>query len=191
VIERLVLGPLQTNCYILYKNNSAIVVDPADEGDYIAQYLADRELELYAIFATHGHHDHIAGATALSLITNTPLYIAKEDVPLLNRLQQTHKHFTGLNPGPNPKDIVLIDRKEFVFPDLKIEVVSLPGHTPGGVGIIFEDNLFSGDILFADGRAGETSHSYSSPIKMAESIHFVKDFKGRVYPGHGDYFLLP
>lgn len=191
MIETLVLGPLQTNSYIVYKGNCAVVIDPADEGDYIAQKLNEMELELYAILATHGHHDHLAGATALQLITNTPLYISKKDIDLLQRLQSTHKHFTGSDPGPNPNNIVFVEEDKLSFPSLKFEVVKLPGHTQGGLGYVFEDNLFSGDILFADGSSGEVNHKYSDPLGMAESINFVRNFKGRVYPGHGDYFLLP
>ena len=43
-IEILKLGDLQTNCYILSKDNSALLIDPASEGDYIKEKLKDKNL---------------------------------------------------------------------------------------------------------------------------------------------------
>lgn len=56
-IDRLILGPLQTNCYILSKNNDCIIIDPADDYNLINKYVNNKNI--VGILVTHYHFDHI------------------------------------------------------------------------------------------------------------------------------------
>ena len=61
----LVLGPVQTSCYIISNHERAVVVDPAANANQIIQYLGMKKLKLEAIFLTHGHFDHIGAVTEI------------------------------------------------------------------------------------------------------------------------------
>ena len=61
----LVLGPVQTSCYIISNHERAVVVDPAANANQIIQYLGMKKLKLEAIFLTHGHFDHIGAVNEL------------------------------------------------------------------------------------------------------------------------------
>lgn len=56
-IEKIVVGPLQTNCYLLEKNNEIIVIDPGDDFMKIKSAIGERKV--VAILVTHQHFDHI------------------------------------------------------------------------------------------------------------------------------------
>lgn len=55
-IKKLVLGPLETNCYIISQNNKSLIIDPADDEEKI---LASAPHEIVGIIITHYHFDHI------------------------------------------------------------------------------------------------------------------------------------
>lgn len=56
-IEVIKVGDLETNCYILEKNNNVLLIDPGDESDKIIDKIGDRKL--IGILITHNHFDHI------------------------------------------------------------------------------------------------------------------------------------
>ncbi|HLR39258.1 MAG TPA: MBL fold metallo-hydrolase, partial [Jeotgalicoccus sp.] len=59
-IITLPLGPLDTNCYILFnEDKKALVFDPSYDGKRILSEIKSRGLEVEAIFLTHTHFDHI------------------------------------------------------------------------------------------------------------------------------------
>ena len=63
-INTLVLGYLDTNCYILSKNNKCIIIDPAAETKKILSSVKDMEVQ--GILVTHYHPDHIGALNDLS-----------------------------------------------------------------------------------------------------------------------------
>lgn len=56
-IENLILGRLNTNCYILKKDNKCIIIDPGDNADIIKKKCTGYMVE--EILVTHHHWDHI------------------------------------------------------------------------------------------------------------------------------------
>ena len=79
-LETLVLGALQTNCYIIYNNKTkeAMVIDPANDVEKIIKYLEERDLVCKAVLLTHGHFDHIMAVSELKDATGAVVY-AHED----------------------------------------------------------------------------------------------------------------
>ena len=79
-IGRIVLGVCQTNCYFVYEEGKtgAIVVDPADKGEYIYNGLKEKGFNVEAIFLTHGHFDHIWGVEALKELSGAKVYAYEE-----------------------------------------------------------------------------------------------------------------
>lgn len=189
-IETLVLGQLETNCYLVYdeKTKEAIVIDPADEGNFIIQKILDLKLRPRLIIATHGHFDHLLGALELKLAFNLPFLMHQADLPILKRTQETSSYFLGIAVDPPPPvDKFVKEGDKISFGKSELKVIETPGHTPGGICLYTLGTLFSGDTLFADG-IGRTDLSYASHEQLIHSIKeklFQLPEKTIVYPGHG------
>lgn len=188
-IETLVLGQLATNCYLVWdeETKEAIVIDPADEADFIIRKILDYGLRLRLIIATHGHFDHVLGVLELKLAFNVPFLMNDKDNFLLKRTQSTVKHFTKVQSDPTPHpDDNLQERDKITFGNQCLKVIETPGHTPGGISLSTPGILFSGDMVFTEGF-GRTDLSYSSQSDFQKSL--TKLFKlpdsTIIYPGHG------
>ena len=68
MIKTIKVGYLQTNCYILIKDNNALIIDPGDEAEKIKE--ATKDLNVEAILITHHHFDHVG---ALEEFKNTEI----------------------------------------------------------------------------------------------------------------------
>lgn len=189
-VTKLTLGPLSSNCYIVSDSKEeCIIIDPVWDPEYTSSVLNKQNLIPLAMFATHGHFDHIGAATGLSLIYDIPLYIHDKDKFLLERSRQTAIHFTKLDPGPIPYKVIYFEKEEyFGVSSFQVKLLSLPGHTPGSVGYIIDNMLFSGDCVIDQTEVGNTDHSYSNKKDMEISVKKVRSFEGIVYPGHKNPF---
>lgn len=189
----LVLGDLQTNCYLLWDDSTkkCFIIDPADDGIGISEEINQRNLIPKGILLTHGHFDHTLGALDLKLIFNIPLYCSRLDWFLLDRQDKTASHF--LKRKIKVPNFVNIDQdldkiKKIELGDETIEVIKTPGHTPGSVCFYCKKGglLFSGDTLFA-GLRGRTDFSYGSTKNIFESLDklFKLPEDTLVLSGHG------
>ena len=57
IVKTIKVGYLETNCYILIKNDKALIIDPGDEYNKIYEEI--KGLKVQAILITHYHFDHI------------------------------------------------------------------------------------------------------------------------------------
>jgi len=196
----LVLGQLETNCYLVWdeKTKKGIVIDPADDGIGISEEIMAEGIELVGVVMTHGHFDHSLAALDLKLIYNVPIYLDSKDKFLLDRQDETAKYFLKMDiKTPNiVKDLEEIT--EINFGESKLEVIKTPGHTPGSVCLfnlphsLFDKRevkpiLFSGDTLFK-GLRGRTDFKYGSTKKIYESLHKLIELpeETEVLSGHGE-----
>jgi len=190
--EALILGDLGTNCYLVWdeKTKNGVIIDPSDDGVGISEEIQNKKINLVGILLTHGHFDHTLGALDLKLIYKVPIYIHNKDVFLLDRQDETAKHF--LKRDTKIPNIVKIDKdlekiKKIEIGEEKLEVIETPGHTPGSVCFYNKKNklLFSGDTLFAHDR-GRTDFSYGSTKKIFESLKKLMELPDDtlVLPGH-------
>lgn len=194
-IERLIVGQLQTNCYLVScpKTGEAVIIDPGDDGDFISRKILDFKLKPKLILATHGHFDHLLAVMELKLAFNIPLLMHKNDLFLLKRAKGTAEYFLGYPADPVPTaDRYLKEGNIITFGKEKLGVIETPGHTPGGVSFYGATGspqagaLFSGDTLFCQGM-GRTDFSYCSYEDLMKSLKklFKLPAKTFVYPGHG------
>lgn len=182
-IDSLAVGPVQTNCYIVYNegNSSALVIDPGDEGEKILEALDGKQPA--AVLLTHGHFDHTGGLSAFS---DVPIYIhPADDVMLMDSVWSAGSAFGDEAPRPPATDYVQEGQK-LRLADLDITVLHVPGHTPGSVAYQIGDALFTGDTLFQRGY-GRTDLPGGSMNDLARSIRRLLRLEKNwiVLPGHG------
>ena len=173
MLRKLVVGPYQTNCYILgdKETHQGLVIDPGDEVFRISQEISRASITIRYILITHGHMDHTGGAAELKSITGAPVLIHPLDA-------------SGLNFGP---DGYLQDTQRLQFGHYSISVIHTPGHSPGSVSFYAPGAVFTGDALFA-GSVGRTDFPGGDHRKLVEGIRnrvFPLGDDLRVYPGHG------
>jgi glyoxylase-like metal-dependent hydrolase (beta-lactamase superfamily II) len=191
--EVLALGELKTNCYLVWdeKSKEAVVIDAADDGVAISDEIQRLGLNLKYILATHGHFDHNLGVLDLKLIYNVPFACSQKDWFLLERQKESAEHFLKMEiKVPNLKkiDIDLDKESEIKLGKEAIKIIKTPGHTPGGLSFLYEDYLFDGDLIFAEGMRGHTNYGYCSTKDIFESIYKILDLPDstEIFPGHGE-----
>lgn len=172
--ETFSLGQLATNSYLLWdeKSDSAVIVDPADEGGFLSQEIISRQLTLKAILLTHGHFDHVLGLLELKLnFPQAPIMLHKKDEFLLESLQKRAEHWLKMRVDPAPAvDQFLQENQKIALGSQFLQVLETPGHTPGSVCFFNDQLILTGDTLFADGVPGRTDLSYSSPYQLKSSL---------------------
>lgn len=207
-VEKLVVGQLQTNCYLVWDEKSvasnaikeAIIIDPADDADYIIRKIQDFQLKPKLILATHGHFDHVLAIPELKLAFGIPFWMHEADLFLLKRSRETAKYFTGLEADPPLMPNKFLKEGDLIkFGKKKLKVIETPGHSPGGVSFyhVKRDGnrvkrgsrgvIFDGDTLFYRG-IGRYDFSYASKEDLFGSIEKLLKLPEEtiVYPGHGE-----
>lgn len=193
-MKRLVVGPLEANCYLLWdpSDSSAVVVDPGDDAQLIEEEIQNEGLNVLYIINTHGHFDHVGASGHLREKLGASLAIHPEDTSLLENASQQGKYFgveTQAPNGPIGPDVELSDGMVIEAGTIKITVLHTPGHTRGGVCLYIEKEgvVFTGDTLFT-GSIGRTDLPGGSFDELMRSIREKLLTLGdtvKVFPGHG------
>ena len=189
LVETVVVGPLQVNCYLVAcpKTLEALVIDPGDEGARILAAVRAAGWKVAGIVNTHGHFDHVGGNRALVEATGAELMIHELDLPLLQRAG-VHAQLYGLSTEMSPPPGRLLQDGDTVrFGELAGRVIHIPGHSPGGIALHCGDHLFVGDILFADsiGRTDLPGGDHEALVSGIRSRLWPLAGATAVHPGHG------
>lgn len=195
LVERLRLGPLETNCFLVSDEvgGPLLVVDPGGDVDRLREAIGARAV--HAVVLTHAHFDHLGAAEALAQ-AGVEIWVHELDAErvLTPSAQGTGGAIFGFDDHvPSGVDRVLSDGDEFAVGTLAVEVIHTPGHTQGGICLLVSEpgtatmHLFSGDTLFAGsvgrtdmpgGDAGALSRAIATRLAPLEPDTIV-------HPGHG------
>jgi glyoxylase-like metal-dependent hydrolase (beta-lactamase superfamily II) len=185
-VERLELGPLQTNCWLVSDGAGGplLVVDPAGDADILIEAVAGRAVA--TVILTHGHFDHLAAARELLTTCGGKLMIHLADAAWITTAEGNGAALFGYNDSAPPADRELRDEDTVDVGSLSFEVLHTPGHTPGSICLLAGDRLFSGDTLFA-GSVGRTDFPRGDARALDRSIARLAAFPDTtvVHPGHG------
>lgn len=188
IVKTFVVGPLQTNCYLvcLEGGTRAVLIDPARGKDKIKSFAASYGLKIVAVLLTHGHFDHTGDAAAWQQ-EGAKIYIHSADAPMLAGYGNQSEVFGAVCP-PCKADVTVEDGEEIREAGIAFRVIHTPGHTPGGCCYVAEDSMFCGDTLFAGGDYGRTDLYGGDFFALRTSAHrlfaLTKDYT--LYPGHGE-----
>ncbi len=189
-VMKLVLGPMGSNCYIAWDEatKEGVIIDPGHEDPRIMQVVEEQKLKIGKILLTHGHFDHIGGLGAVREATGAPVYIYKDDAPMLTSAGLNLSTMVGRPLNYDPADVIMVEGDKIPVSDqIQLEVIHTPGHTPGSCCFITGDLIFSGDTLF-EGSIGRTDFPGGSYGDMMDSLDklMTYDNEMKVLPGHGE-----
>lgn len=187
-VKKIVVGLLQTNCYLVTENDKAIVIDPGDEANKIATVLHATGLTPMGILLTHGHWDHFGAGERLKREFGIKIFVHELDSEFVrNPAKCTFKNFDWLHSFSATPDEFLTEG-EFAIGPFRFSVIHTPGHSKGSCCFFFpEQNLiFTGDTLFKNG-IGRTDLACSVPEMLPLSLKRLARLPDEVivYPGHG------
>jgi glyoxylase-like metal-dependent hydrolase (beta-lactamase superfamily II) len=192
-IHTIVSQPFQENTYVVGLTGRAevLVIDPGLEPELILNFLQQRQLRPVALLNTHGHGDHIGGNEAMKkTYPEVPLLIGVNEERLLTDADANLSAPFGMPVTSPPADRLLSEGEQINFAGIPLEVLEIPGHSPGHVVYLFRDRphvVFGGDVLFR-GSVGRTDLPGCSGRRLAEGIRgklFSLPDDTLVYPGHG------
>ena len=182
-MKHLALGAYQTNCYLVWDENSpsCVVIDPGYEPETVLREAKKLGKEITAILLTHGHFDHVGGVKDLAAETGCKVYLNEAELSMPPQMTAGPLYYTNT-----------YSEGDFVEEaGLSFKVLHTPGHTPGSVCLQCENALFSGDTLFW-GSCGRTDFPGGSWSTIRASLLRLAELSGDfdVYPGHGDFTKL-
>lgn len=187
-IDWLTVGPFQENCYLVVDTPTkrAVLVDPGDQGDRIVRMVERADVELQAVWLTHGHLDHIGAISAVRRRWNVPVLLHPDDLVIYRRGAQSAAAYGVPFEQPADPDGAIEHGQLLELGHSRFEVHHTPGHAPGHVVFLSEGVMLGGDLLFA-GSIGRTDLPLSNPAAMEASLAHISAFDPDtvVYPGHG------
>ena len=181
-IHTLTLGLYQTNTYIIHEENSAscCVIDPGYQANTILEKLEELGLTLDAILLTHGHFDHVGAVKDLAADTDCRVFLCAEDTMLPPMLTDGSLYYTDTYADGTILNIA----------GLYIRILHTPGHTPGGVCLLVDDVIFSGDTLFAGGCGrSDLGGDWATLVGSLKRLSQIEGYF-KVFPGHGESTTL-
>ena len=182
-IERVIVGELDTNCYLVSEGNTAVVIDPGDEAGKIFGRLGDRQLA--AILLTHGHFDHIGGVSKLKKMTGAQVYMHETDVPMVTDRSKSLGIDFGFGTTPFEVDKTVNDGDELNFGGMNFKVMHTPGHSGGGVIYAVGGVVFGGDLIFKCSIGRYDHGDFADEMASIERVLGSFPDETVIYPGHG------
>ena len=181
------LGPLETNSYIIHNASQAVAIDVGGDPAPMLSYLTSHNLRLAAICITHRHFDHIYGVYDLAKATGAPVLVPADD----DALADTEAARGGIWGFPlvHDFDCQPIPLGKTTFGGMECQVLSTPGHTPGGISLYFPEEhvVFTGDALFyrSLGRTDFPGGDQATLLRAVTTVLFALPEETVAYPGHG------
>lgn len=181
-----VMGPLQTNTYLLEEEGCVLLIDPAGKPEKTIDLIRDRKL--CAVLLTHGHFDHIKAVDGLYAKYHCPIYIHEADEDMARNKNNGHE-FGLVSYVSCP--LTHLKEGQMKIGPFEFETVFTPGHTPGSVIFRFPKAIFTGDTLFR-GSVGRTDLEGGDWRRLKDSLRYFKELSGEyaIYPGHDGFSWL-
>jgi hydroxyacylglutathione hydrolase len=194
IIDTIVLGDFQTNCFCVRQSQAAsdcLIIDPGMGAEVLVQMLKKNDYTPVDILLTHGHADHIGGVEAIRQHwPEVRVAIHTEDATMLTSPAENLSLMGGVMVQTRPAEVLLDSENAYYqAAGLRFKVLHTPGHTPGGICLYASDEaiLFAGDTLFAGsiGRSDFPGGSHALLVEMVRQKLLILPAQTTVYTGHG------
>jgi glyoxylase-like metal-dependent hydrolase (beta-lactamase superfamily II) len=181
----LTVGPLQENCYLLWQDGRGVIVDPGDEAGSIMAQVEGLGFKPEAILLTHAHFDHVGAVAPLVQALGLPVYLHSLDLEHYRHAPQSAARW-GLQIPQPPEPVIELSEGQRLDFGLGLQVLFVPGHSPGHVAFWGQGQLIGGDVLFRGG-IGRYDLPGSNGQDLARSLRSLMALPPQttVWPGHG------
>ena len=192
-VELIPVTAFQQNCSLIWDDNkNAAIIDPGGEAEKLIKRIEELGLTVKRILLTHGHLDHVGAAEKLKQHFNVEIWGSNEadDYWFKGLKEQSQKFGILFDVSPFMPDKWLNKEHEIIeIGDIKLEVLHLPGHTPGHIGFIDHKNnvAFTGDVLFqrSIGRTDFPGGNHQQLLNSIREKLFPLDNDMIIVAGHG------
>jgi glyoxylase-like metal-dependent hydrolase (beta-lactamase superfamily II) len=176
IIRQLEVGHMDNFCYLVgcEKTRKAMLIDPGADVERIMAEAEKEKLVIETIVNTHGHADHTAGSARLKALAGARIVMH------------------ALDAAAVPEADVRLTGDEYLqVGEIRFKTIHTPGHTPGGICLYAEGQLFTGDTLFV-GDSGRTDLAGGHRPTLGASIRRLMQLPDDtvIWPGH-DYGPTP
>ncbi|RMH73822.1 MAG: MBL fold metallo-hydrolase [Gemmatimonadetes bacterium] len=190
ILETFVVTPFQENTYLVASESTrnAIIIDPGGDADMLIRAIEAGNYHVQRIINTHGHIDHVGAVQALKDRFDVPFCLHRADQFLLDHLPQIAEMYGIPISGVPEIDHYLNPGENITLDEIEFEVRFTPGHSPGSVSLVTNQNIvFSGDALFAGsiGRTDLPGGDHATLITSIQTQLLSLPDEFQVYSGHG------
>jgi len=188
ILRKMELGDFGANCYLVGDEDTkeGMIIDPGADGGSIMKQVKVLGLNIKIIVLTHSHIDHVGGLADVKKATGAVIAIHENEAPFLLKQPRLMEFMPPTPPSP-PADRLLKDGDVITVGKLKFKVLHTPGHTSGGICLLGDGIVFTGDTLFnySIGRADFPGSDYDQEMNSIRSKLMTLPDETKVYTGHG------
>lgn len=181
--EKIVVGPLETNCYIVRGTDCCVVIDPGADFDRIYEKVRDKNLT--AILLTHGHFDHMCAAAELQTATGAKIYMHRCDKDMIGSRDKSLSFMGNTVPAPFDVDVFVENGDILRFGEIELGVMHTPGHSAGGVCYALGMTVFCGDLIFRRSIGRYDFGDYDEEMASIRRLLAAFPDETLLLPGHG------
>lgn len=190
-VAYLTVGPVGENTFLVINEeaeNAALLIDPGDEPESIAQAIAETGADVKAILITHTHFDHVGAVKPMVDKLGVEVWVPGLERHILADINNFIR-FPGVGPFESYEaEHTVAGGEKLELAGFEIDVIFTPGHSPGHVSYSIPDQLalFSGDVLF-QGSVGRTDLPGGDMQTLLDSIgKLIEELPPgtAVFPGH-------
>lgn len=183
------------NTYVVdIGNDNVVLVDIGNlDLDFFSGWIKTNNKTIAAVFLTHEHSDHCNGVDALHSSFDYELYCSVNCEKNIRDSKQNFSRYIEEMPTMTVETpaTVVADRESIVAGNKEFTFFYTPGHSPGGVCIVSEGKIFTGDTLL-NGIKTPLSFPHSNREDYKKSIQIIKGLVKpgmEICPGHGEPFI--
>lgn len=189
IIEQILVTNMAVFCYLIVDETTkdAILIDPAGDYKKIFSKIEGHNATIRYILNTHGHFDHTSGNSFFRSQTNAVFLIHEDDVRFLKKVSEDEYFpFSKGKDDPARKVLLLAENDCITIGSTQLWVMHTPGHSPGGICLYSNGNLFTGDTLFTEshGRTDIPGASEEALMKSIRDRILTLPDETVIWPGH-------
>ena len=188
ILQKLELQSFGSNCYIIGDETTkeGMIIDPGADGSFIMKHVKALGLKIKLIVLTHSHIDHVGALADVKEATSAEIAIHEDEAPFLQK-RPFRMAFLPPSPPAPPAEMLLKEGDIITVGKLKFKVLHTPGHTSGGICLVGDGIVFTGDTLFnfGIGRADFPGSNYDQELDSIRNKLMTLPDNYKVCPGHG------